>query len=152
MNPWIMIGLWIVFIIVSVIIEIETADLITIWFSIGAVGALIAAAFSAPPLVQVCLFIGISVLLLLVTRKLTKNMSDKNFVRTNADRVIGSIVTVTKEVHPNEVGEVIVGSVLWRAASVSTYSFSIGEKVIVEAISGSKLIISKIDKTDLPIM
>jgi len=148
MSPWIMIAIWSVFIIVTVIIELETADLVTIWFTAGAVGALIAAAFEVPPLLQVAIFLVISILLLLITRPLTKNISQKNFVRTNADRVIGMIATVTIEVTPEEIGEVKVGTVLWRAISLDQHSFQVGEKVQVDAISGTKLIISKIDNKD----
>jgi membrane protein implicated in regulation of membrane protease activity len=148
MSPWIMIAIWSVFIIVTVIIELETADLITIWFTAGAVGALIAAAFEIAPLIQIGIFLVISILLLLITRPLTKNISQKNFVRTNADRVIGMIATVTIDVTPDEIGEVKVGSVLWRAISLDQHSYQIGEKVQVDAISGTKLIISKIDNKD----
>lgn len=152
MNPWIMIVLWSVFIVVTVVIELETADLVTIWFTIGAVAALISAAFEASPLLQIGIFIAVSVLLLLLTRRLTKNMSQKNFVRTNADRVIGTTGVVTKEVSSDEIGEVLVGSITWRATTLSKHSFSVGEKVAIDAISGAKLIISKIDNENLSIV
>jgi membrane protein implicated in regulation of membrane protease activity len=147
-----MIAIWSVFIIITVIIELETADLFTIWFTAGAVGALIAAAFEIAPLIQVAIFLVISILLLLVTRPLTKNISQKNFVRTNADRVIGMIATVTINVAPDEIGEVKVGTVLWRAISLDQHSYQIGEKVQVDAISGTKLIISKIDNKDFIVL
>ena len=152
MNPWIMIVLWIVFIIVTIIIELETNDMVTIWFTVAAIAALIAAAFKAKALLQIGIFIVVSIILLLLTRKLTKNMSQKNIVRTNADRVIGMIGTITKPVDPDIIGEVIVGTVLWRASTLSNHTFEVGEKVLIDAISGTRLIISKIDNTNLPIM
>lgn len=152
MNPWIMIALWSVFIIVTVIIELETADMVTIWFTFGAIAALISAALDATPLLQIGIFIVTSILLLLLTRRFTKNLSQKNFVRTNADRVIGMIATVTQVVGPDIIGEVIVGTVSWRAATLSNHNFQVGEKVSVDAISGAKLIISKIDNDNLSIV
>lgn len=152
MSPWVMIALWIVFIVVTVIIELETTDLVTVWFTIGAVAALISAAFGAPPLLQIGIFLVISILLLLLTRKLTKNMSQKNFVRTNADRVIGTIGVVTKVVSRDEIGEVMTGTVSWRATTLSNHTFQVGEKVAIDAITGAKLIISKIDNENLTIV
>lgn len=152
MSPWIMIALWSVFIIVTVIIELETVDMVTVWFTIGAIAALISAAFGATALLQIGIFLVISILLLLLTRKLTKNMSQKNFVRTNADRVIGTIGVVTRIVSVDEIGEVLAGTVSWRAITLSNHTFQVGEKVAIDAISGTKLIVSKIDNENLTIV
>ncbi len=142
---WPMIILWIVLIAVTIVVELATADLVTIWFTVGAIGALIAAVFQASELAQFIVFIVVSIILLFATRPLTKRMMEKGAVRTNADRVIGMIGIVTKEVTPNEVGEVKVENDLWRAINYQNQSFVVGEKVSIDAISGTKLVISKIE-------
>lgn len=149
---WSMIIVWSVFIIVAVIVELVTADLVTIWFIVGAIGALIAAVFNASELVQLIVFIVLSVSLLFATRPLTKRMMEKGLVRTNADRVIGMIGIVTKEICPNEVGEVKVENVLWRAINYHNDTFVIGEKVSIDAISGSKLVITKIEASSIEVL
>ncbi len=146
---WSMIIVWSIFIIVTVIIELATADLVTIWFTVGAIGALIAAIFQAGEIIQLIIFIVISISLLFATRPLTKRMMEKGLVRTNADRVIGMIGIITKEVNPNEVGEVKVENVFWRAINYQNESFEIGEKVSIDAISGTKLVISKIESKNI---
>jgi membrane protein implicated in regulation of membrane protease activity len=146
---WPMIILWIVLIAVTIVIELATADLVTIWFTVGAIGALIAAVFQASELAQFIVFIVVSVILLFATRPLTKRMMEKGAVRTNADRVIGMIGIVTKVVAPNEVGEVKVENDLWRAINYQNQSFIVGEKVSVDAISGTKLVISKIEPSTI---
>lgn len=148
MDPWVMIVLWSVFIVITIIVELETADLITIWFTIGAIGALVAASVGVDPLPQVGIFLVVSILLLIATRPLTKKMMQKDIIRTNADRVIGMIGVVTKEVTQNDIGEVKVDNSLWRATTLSDTSFAVGEKVSVDAISGIKVIISKINNDD----
>ena len=60
---------------------------------------------------------------------------------TNADRVIGKIADVTKDISPNNYGEVKIFGVYWTAASDKTVK--VGEKVKVKAIDGSKLIVEK---------
>jgi membrane protein implicated in regulation of membrane protease activity len=140
-----MIILWILFIVITIIIELETSDLVTVWFTVGAVGALISAALDAKPLFQIGVFLVISMILLLSTRPLTKNMMRKGIVRTNADKVIGMVGVVTKNVMPHDVGEVTVDNVQWRATNLDGFTFLVGEKVSIDAISGTKLIISKIN-------
>lgn len=142
---WIMLVVWGVFILATVVIELETADLVTIWFTIGGIGALIAALCKVDPLFQLAIFTGISLVLVLTTRPLTKKMMQKDIIKTNADRVVGMIGVVTKEFHANEIGEVKVDNNLWRATNLTDSSFAVGEKVSIEAISGTKLIVIKLD-------
>ena len=149
MIPYIMIGLWIVFIIVSIIVEFETNDLVSIWFTIGAIGALIAAALKAKPLTQVIIFVVISAILLLATRPFVKKLMSKGVVPTNVDRLIGTVGIITKEVTPYEVGEIKVNNTLWRATSFENLSFNVGEKALIKAISGTKIVITKLNENNI---
>jgi membrane protein implicated in regulation of membrane protease activity len=144
-----MVIIWSVFIAITVIIELATADLVTIWFIVGAIGALIAALLDASELAQIITFVVLSVILLVATRPLTKRMMEKGQVRTNADRFIGMIAIVTKTVTPNEIGEVKVENNLWRAINFDNQSFAIDEKVIITAFHGSKVVISKLQESDI---
>lgn len=144
----VMLIVWSVFIIVSAIIEIETQDLITIWFTLGAVVALIACALKADILVQFILFLVVSALAIICTRPLAKRLQEKEIIKTNADRVIDSIAIVTKEIKNDTIGEVKVESRYWRAIPLNNEVFSVGEKVRVNAISGTKLIVSNIKENE----
>lgn len=55
---------WLALLILLVLIELATMGLTTIWFAAGALVATIAAACGAPVLVQVILFLVVSVLML----------------------------------------------------------------------------------------
>ena len=143
-----MIIVWSVFIVVSAIIEIETQDLITIWFTLGAVIALIACALKADTLVQLILFLVVSTIAIFCTRPLAKRMQEKEIIKTNADRVVGTVAIVTKEISSDTIGEVKEGSRLWRAIPLTNEKFSVGEKVLVNAISGTKLIVSSINQSE----
>lgn len=143
-----LIVIWSIFIVVTIIVELETADLITIWFTVGAAGALVAAALGASPLIQLGIFIVVSLVLLLLTRPLTKNMMKKEIVRTNADRLIGMTAVVTKAIGDGEVGEVRIEHAFWRAVNFNGQSFSVNEKVRIDAITGSRLVVSKLEDSD----
>ena len=144
----IMIIVWVAFIVISAIIELETQDLITIWFTLGAIVALIACALKADILVQFIIFLVVSGVAILCTRPLAKKMQEKEIIRTNADRVIGNFATVTKSIKPDTIGEVKIDGRCWRAIPLENESFTEGDKVIIEAISGTKVIVSNIKKKE----
>ena len=60
---------WLALLILLVLIELATMGLTTIWFAAGALVATIAAACGAPVLVQVILFLVVSVLMLVFTSR-----------------------------------------------------------------------------------
>lgn len=137
---------WAVFIVITAIIELQTSDLVTIWFTIGAVGALIAALFKLPVWLQLVIFLAISTVCLIATRPIAKKLQQKEVIRTNSDKVIGKVALVTKQISEDEIGEVKIEGREWRAINNDGITFEVGEKVMVEAISGTKLIVSKIEE------
>ena len=137
---------WAVFIVITAIIELQTSDLVTIWFTIGAVGALIAALFKLPIWLQLVIFLAISTVCLVATRPIAKKLQQKEVIRTNSDKVIGKVALVTKQISEDEIGEVRIEGREWRAINNDGITFEVGEKVMVEAISGTKLIVSKIEE------
>ena len=66
---------WLALLILLVLIELATMGLTTIWFAAGALVATIAAACGAPVLVQVILFLVVSVLMLVFTRPVAMRIS-----------------------------------------------------------------------------
>ena len=144
-DPWILI--WAFIIIATVVVELATDNLVTIWFTLGAVVALITLAFGASEWVQMVTFVGSSAIFLIATRPLTKKMMRRSIIKTNADRLVGTIATVTKSFEMGEIGEVKVDSIFWRAINLDGLSFQEGEKVMIDAITGTKLVVSKLDES-----
>ena len=143
-----MLIVWSVFIVVSAIIELETQELITVWFTLGAIVALVACALKADITVQFILFLAVSAIAIFYTRPLAKKMQEKEIIKTNADRIIGTVVIVTKAINKETIGEVVAGDRYWRAVPMNNESFVIGDKVLVHAISGTKLIVSSINQSE----
>ena len=143
--------IWAVFIVATIIIELQTEDLVTIWFTIGAIGSLIAALCNAPFWLQIVLCIGIAGISLIIGRPIAKKLQKKEIIPTNTDRLIGEMATVTKTVTSDEPGEVVVHGRYWRALSKDNEVFEKDEKVKIEAISGATLIVTKkvIDKEEV---
>jgi membrane protein implicated in regulation of membrane protease activity len=137
--------LWGVLIIVSLIVELITEELTIIWGTIGAIFSFLAAIFKVEIWLQLLIFIVFTTLTIIIFRPIIKKIAKKEMVRTNADRIIGMVAVVTEPFKNNEVGRVVVNGQSWRATSTTFQEFFEGEKVQVEGISGTKVIISKIN-------
>ena len=82
--------IWTIVLVIAVIVEAITIDLVSIWFGIGAIGALICDFLGIHEVVQVIVFAAISIICILVTRPLAKKYLRGNTVKTNLDRIIGN--------------------------------------------------------------
>ena len=122
-------------------VECLTVGLVSIWFAVGALGALITSFITESVLIQTIVFVIVSVITLIVTKPLMKKFKVTNFEPTNSDRVIGKVVEVTKEIKSNEYGEVVVFGTVWLAASDKNHK--VGSKVVVQKIEGNKLIVKE---------
>lgn len=67
--PCTMPAIWIGLIVIFLIVEGLTAGLVTIWFAVGALAALIAAMFHAPLWLQLVWFFAVSIAAFAVTRR-----------------------------------------------------------------------------------
>ena len=136
---------WIILFLVLLLIELATVNLVSIWFAVGALGAFATSFFTNSILIQLLIFVVISVISLLITLPIVKKFKSKeSIVPTNLDRVIGRQAEVTKEIKPNHYGEVEIFGTTWTAISQET--IKIGEKVRVLKIDGVKLIVDREEK------
>ncbi len=140
-NEVLMIIIWSVVLVGTIVVELETSDLVTIWFTIGAVAALVAAALGVWIVYQFAIFIVVSLVLLFATRPLSKRFMDKEVIRTNADRMIGMHGVVTTEIPFDGKGEVKVNSQIWTAFSTSKTPIIQGTRVVILDIVGNKLLV-----------
>lgn len=132
-----MIFWWFVTFIILLFIELITVNLVSIWFAIGAIAALICSVFTDLIQVQLLVFGIVSIIALFVTKPVVKKLRKRNIQATNLDRVLDMEGVVTEDIIPNEIGEVKVDGKRWSAIS--------GEKIV----KGSIVEITKIDGVKL---
>ena len=110
--------LWLIALIVFAVGEAITVGLTSVWFAVGALGALIAAGFGAALWLQVVVFLALSGVTLLLVRPLAKKFLTPRYQATNADRVIGATALVTEEID-NLAGHglVNIAGQVWSARS-----------------------------------
>ncbi len=140
----IMIIIWFAVIILAALIEINTMDLASIWFSAGALIAFILALVGLNPFLQIGVFLIVSLLLLISIRPIVKNYLKTNIISTNTDRLVGKVAVCTKDIIIGERGEVKIDGKFWLAISSSDEDIMLDEKVEVLALEGVKLIVARI--------
>ena len=136
--------LWMAVFIISLFIELATVNLVSIWFTVGSLFALMANQLKLDIAYQIVIFIILSIICILLIRPLAANYLRGNIVKTNADRAIGEHVTLLKPISENAWGEVKVNGVLWHARSYDNKPIEQGTKVEVLAIEGAKLVVKRI--------
>lgn len=137
-----MIIFWLIAFLIFVIAEAATVGLVSVWFAIGSVAAIVAVLLKASIWVQVACFIAVSGITMAVSRPLAKKYLTPKHKPTNADRFIGMVGVVTQRIdNIEEAGEVRIGGSLWRARSESGAVIELGEKVKSLRIEGLKLIV-----------
>jgi membrane protein implicated in regulation of membrane protease activity len=136
-----MLFVWGGIIILAAVIEATTMDLSSIWFSVGALFALIVGIFTDLIVVQFIVFIVVSVVLLFSLRPIFKEHMRRNEIKTNADALVGKEAVCLKEIKSGERGEVKIEGKIWTA--ISNEDIDAGNKVTVLAIKGVKLVVRK---------
>jgi membrane protein implicated in regulation of membrane protease activity len=139
-----MLLVWLIIIVASFVVEIYTQDLVTIWFSLGAVIAFVSGILGLPDWAQIVVFITSSGILLLLTRPIAKKYMLKNTVKTNLDRLVGKRARVTKRISLAERGEVFIDGKYWLAFTQEEEAFEVDEQSLVLAIEGVKLLVGKV--------
>ena len=144
MPEYVMLIFWTVLLIILVVVEALTAQMVTIWFAAGALGAIVAERLGAQMWLQWVVFVAVSAVALVVTRPLAQKLTKTNMQPTNADRCIGKDAIVTEAINNIESkGQVNVDGAIWSARSSDGSVIEKGEKVTVEKIDGVKLIVKK---------
>ena len=110
-----MLAFWIVMLVAFVVIEASTAQLLTIWFAVGSLAALISQMLGADIWLQWLIFVAVSAIVVAATRPLVKKYARPKVQPTNADRCIGQTAVVTEDIdNIAGKGAVKVNGIEWR--------------------------------------
>jgi membrane protein implicated in regulation of membrane protease activity len=134
---------WTCAIILFLVIEAIVPGLVSIWFAVGSIPALISALFRGPVWLQVVLFLVTSVVALALTRPLAKKYVNSRVQPTNADMLIGRDCVVKETVDNLQgTGAVSVAGKVWTArAENENEILPVSSVAQVLRIDGVKLIV-----------
>jgi membrane protein implicated in regulation of membrane protease activity len=144
-----MIVIWVIVIALAIVLEEQTAQLVSIWFAAGAIGGIIGAILKWEIYWQLIIFAGITFILVIATRPIAKKLTLNTEVKTNADKLVGMKGKLTKTILPDEKGEIKIDYQYWTAISVDNKKIEEGEVVVVKDIVGNKLVVDLIEEIDI---
>ncbi|MBE5763531.1 MAG: NfeD family protein [Clostridiales bacterium] len=143
----IMVWIWLAVIIMSLLIEISTVQLVSIWFTLA--GAISLGLSFIPNFVwwaQILVFAVLSGILFFTFRPLLLKWQEKHQTKdmnTNLDLIVGMYVRMIKQADFDNLGEAKIGDVIWSIKSKDGEVLQENEIVKIVAIEGNKLIAEK---------
>lgn len=136
--------LWLAAVVLFIILEAITTALVSIWFMVGAVLAVLASLFTDSLLVQFLVFAVASAVALAIMVPTLKNRHRQNPppVTNGSPLTIGKQGTVLRAIEPGVLGRVHVDGLDWQARS--DRPLPEGARCIVTDVDGAVLIVSAV--------
>lgn len=136
--------IWVGVIILAIVLEIATDQLVAIWFVPGAIISIILDFCNVPPIWQVTVFLIVSAIGIVISQKFLKKYISKP-AKTNIDAIIGEKCIVTEKIDNFAgSGQAKVKGQIWSARGVEdTDTYEVGDILQIVAIEGVKLICKK---------
>lgn len=132
---------WLVVAVLFLVVEFATVELVSVWFSGAAIVSMIISLCGLSLEWQILAFCLVSILLIVFTRPIVAKHLKRNESKTNVDTLIGEVATVTKDILPDDRGEVKIKGQYWLAISSTNEKIEANKKVSILAIEGAKLIV-----------
>lgn len=139
--------IWLSLFVIMLIIEASGPALVSIWFSLGALVALIVSFIPEVAWwIEVIVFVVISLATLLALRPILRRYIKRNKYNTNIDSFTGKRGYVIEDITLLKPGAVKIGDVSWTAIPVNKDETILENEIIeVVAINGNKLIVKKVE-------
>ena len=133
--------IWLFVVILSLVVEFMTSELVSIWFFVGSFTSMILALCKVDEAIQVIVFVAVSIIFMAGARPFVKKWTKRNEIKTNVDSLVGRIAIVTEDIIDGNRGVVKLDSQEWSA--ISNDDIKKGVKVVILSIEGNKLIVKE---------
>jgi Membrane protein implicated in regulation of membrane protease activity len=133
---------WVVIIVLAIVVEALSTQLLSIWFVGGGIVGLICNALGMSSSVQCLIAFSATLLLLFGTRPFIKKKLKVQYVETNSGRYVGEEGLVLEDIdNVSGRGQVKVKGSIWSARSENDVQIPKDSRVTVLRIEGVKLIV-----------
>lgn len=140
-----MAAVWFGLLLLFVWMEASTVTMISSWFALGALAAMIVSFCGGELWLQVVVFFVVSAALLLLLRPLAKKYFTPKIVKTNVDSVIGARGKVLEEIdNVAAKGRVKLGGMEWSARSTEGEKIAADTLVTVDRVEGVKVFVTPV--------
>lgn len=139
---------WLLLFVLFLVAEGSTVTMISLWFAVGSLAAMITALLGGSLWLQLGVFLVLSAALLAALRPLVRRYIKPKVTATNVDSVVGSSGYVTERIDNLAAsGQVKLGAMPWTARSTDGAPIEVGTLVKVERIEGVKAFVSPVPET-----
>jgi membrane protein implicated in regulation of membrane protease activity len=136
---------WLALMVIFLIVEASTVVMISLWFAVGSLAALVVAVTGGPVGLQVATALVVSGALLAALRPMVRKHFTPKLQRTNVDAIIGSQGYVTADIdNVAATGSVKLGAMEWTARSTTGVPVPKGTLVKVDRIEGVKAFVTPV--------
>lgn len=141
MQHWI----WLILAVIFLIVEAATVTMVSLWFAVGCLAAMMAALTGGGLGFQVFVALAVSAGLLACLRPVVRKHFTPKLTKTNVDAVIGSQGYVLSEIdNVSATGKVKLGAMEWTARSTDGTVIPKGTLVKVDRIEGVKAFVTAV--------
>lgn len=140
-----MAAVWFGLLVLFLWVEASTVTMVSAWFALGALAAMITSVCNGALWLQVVLFFVVSTVCLLSLRPLAKKYFTPKIVKTNVDSVVGSRGKVLESIdNVAATGRVKLGSMEWTARSTDGQNIAADTLVAVDKVEGVKVFVTPV--------
>ena len=141
---------WLVVMILFLILEMITISLVSIWFVGGSLAAFLVSFIVKKPWVEVIVFLGVSLVLLLLIRPMVAKLggTKKDQIRSGAHLLVGKRSVVTEPIdNLHAKGAVQVNGQFWSAKTADDdVQISKDSVVMIREVDGVRLVVEELKR------
>lgn len=138
------IWIWLAIIVVCMLVEFVTMEMVSIWFILGSLVALALAGMGVPVPYQVITAIVLSFICLFSFRKLALKLLKKDNQKTNLDRTLGEKTKLLTPITQDNLGTIKLNDVVYNAKSENGKPIEAGVEVELVKLDGNKYIVREV--------
>lgn len=136
--------IWLILLVVFILAEGTTVAMVSIWFALGSLIAILVSLVGGPVWLQILLFLVVSGVCLALLRPFARRYLHVH-TRTNVESVIGMEGVVTETIdNIKACGRVKLGAMSWSARSISGETIEKDALVKVNRIEGVKVLVTPV--------
>ncbi len=135
---------WLIIAAILIIVEIISIGLTSVWFAFGAFAAAVVSCFTDSLVIELAVFIAVSIVLWVFTRPIAMKYIKPGKEKTNVETLPGSVAIVTEKIdNLGGTGAAKINGLEWTARSSDNSIIEAGETVVINEVSGVKLLVTK---------
>lgn len=138
--------MWFFAFVAFLVLEGITYQLVSVWFAVGALGALSFKLLGMSAYVQTAVFLIISAVLICLLRPISLKVLKSKPLKNNIQRLIGKQVLITEDVdNIHQTGKGRINGMEWTVRSENNEKIESGSIVEITKIEGVKLIVKELE-------